>query len=119
MNVHKTVERVINRRRESYETGKDIDWGGAEHLAFATLLDEGAPVRLSGQDSGRGTFVQRHSHIVDQSTAERYTPLNHIREGQAPYEVIDSLLSEEAVLGYEYGYSGRSELAGLLGSPVR
>jgi 2-oxoglutarate dehydrogenase E1 component len=105
VDVHKTVERVIARRRESYEAGKDIDWGGAEHLAFASLLDEGFPVRLSGQDCGRGTFVQRHSHIVDQTTGERYTPLNHISDKQAPYEVIDSLLSEEAVLGYEYGYS--------------
>jgi 2-oxoglutarate dehydrogenase E1 component len=74
-------------------------------LAFATLLDEGFPVRLSGQDSGRGTFSQRHSHFVDQTTEERYTPLNNLREGQAHYEVIDSLLSEEAVLGFEYGYS--------------
>ncbi|MFN3312350.1 MAG: 2-oxoglutarate dehydrogenase E1 component [Hyphomonas sp.] len=105
LDIHKTVDRVIARRRENYETGKDIDWGGAEHLAFASLLDEGAPVRLSGQDCGRGTFVQRHSHIVDQTSGERYTPLNNIREGQARYEVIDSLLSEEAVLGYEYGYS--------------
>jgi 2-oxoglutarate dehydrogenase E1 component len=105
VDVHKTVERVIARRRESYETGKDIDWGAAEHLAFASLLDEGFPVRLSGQDCGRGTFVQRHSHIVDQTTGDRVTLLNQIRDGQAPYEVIDSLLSEEAVLGYEYGYS--------------
>ena len=105
LDIHKTVDRVIARRRENYETGKDIDWGGAEHLAFASLLDEGAPVRLSGQDCGRGTFVQRHSHIVDQTSGDRYTPLNNIREGQAKYEVIDSLLSEEAVLGYEYGYS--------------
>ncbi|MEL7128802.1 MAG: 2-oxoglutarate dehydrogenase E1 component, partial [Pseudomonadota bacterium] len=72
---------------------------------FATLLDEGYPVRLSGQDCGRGTFSQRHSHVVDQKTGERYTPLNHLSAGQANYEVIDSLLSEEAVLGYEYGYS--------------
>ncbi len=63
------------------------------------------PDPLSGQDCGRGTFSQRHSHIIDQTTGEKYTPLNNIREGQAHYEVIDSLLSEEAVLGYEYGYS--------------
>ncbi len=103
--AHKTVDRTIAKRRDSYEQGKDIDWSGAEHLAFATLLDEGFPVRLSGQDSGRGTFVQRHSHLIDQTSGDRYTSLNHIREAQAPYEVIDSLLSEEAVLGYEYGYS--------------
>ncbi len=105
VNIHKTVERVIARRAESYEAGKDIDWGGAEHLAFAALLDEGVPVRLSGQDSCRGTFAHRHSHIIDQQTGERHTPLNNISDTQAPYEVIDSLLSEEAVLGYEYGYS--------------
>jgi 2-oxoglutarate dehydrogenase E1 component len=74
-------------------------------MAFATLLDEGFNVRLSGQDSCRGTFSQRHSHWVDQTTEERYTPLNNVRPGQAHYEVIDSLLSEEAVLGFEYGYS--------------
>lgn len=105
LDIHKTVDRVIARRGESYASGNDIDWGGAEHLAFATLLEEGFPIRLSGQDSARGTFVHRHSHFIDQTTGERYTPLNHIGEGQAPYEVIDSLLSEEAVLGYEYGYS--------------
>ncbi len=105
LDVHKTVDRVIARRAETYEASKDIDWGGAEHLAFASLLDEGFPVRLSGQDSGRGTFVQRHSHIIDQTSGDRYTPLSNIRDGQAPYEVIDSLLSEEAVVGYEYGYS--------------
>ncbi|MEZ5937867.1 MAG: 2-oxoglutarate dehydrogenase E1 component [Hyphomonadaceae bacterium] len=105
VNVHRTVGRTIAARRQMIETGQNIDWGMAEHMAFATLLDEGFPVRLSGQDSGRGTFTQRHSHIVDQETEERYTPLNHISEDQAPYEVIDSLLSEYAVLGYEYGYS--------------
>jgi 2-oxoglutarate dehydrogenase E1 component len=105
VNVHKTVGRVIEQRRKMAETGEGLDWGMAEHLAFATLLDEGFPVRLSGQDSCRGTFSHRHSHIVDQTTEDRYTPLNNLRPGQAPYEVIDSLLSEYAVLGYEYGYS--------------
>jgi 2-oxoglutarate dehydrogenase E1 component len=105
VDVHKTLARVIDNRRKLVETGEGVDWALAEHLAFATLLDEGFPVRLSGQDSCRGTFSQRHSHFVDQTTEERYTPLNNIREGQANYEVIDSLLSEEAVLGYEYGYS--------------
>ncbi len=102
---HKTLQRIIDARAKSISSGEGVDWATAEHLAFATLLDEGYPVRLSGQDSGRGTFSQRHSHIVDQDTAVRYTPLNHLSETQAPYEVIDSLLSEEAVLGYEYGYS--------------
>jgi 2-oxoglutarate dehydrogenase E1 component len=105
VDMHKTLVRVIEGRRKAIEAGEGIDWATAEHLAFATLLDEGFPVRLSGQDSCRGTFSQRHSHFVDQTTEERYTPLNNIRPGQAHYEVIDSLLSEEAVLGYEYGYS--------------
>ena len=103
--AHKTVARAIAKRGKAYASGKDLDWGAAEHLAFATLLDEGFPIRLSGQDSARGTFVHRHSHLVDQKTEKRYTPLNHISEDQAHYEVIDSLLSEVAVLGYEYGYS--------------
>ena len=103
--IHKTVARTVDSRRKMAETGEGIDWGMAEHMAFATLLDEGFPVRLSGQDSCRGTFTQRHSHFVDQQTEERYTPLNHISDTQANYEVIDSLLSEEAVLGYEYGYA--------------
>ncbi|MGE3143340.1 MAG: 2-oxoglutarate dehydrogenase E1 component [Hyphomonadaceae bacterium] len=105
LNIHKTVARVIDHRRKAIEAGQGVDWGLAEHLAFASLLDEGIDVRLSGQDSTRGTFVQRHSKLVDQSTEERFTPLNAIREGQGFYEVIDSLLSEEAVLGFEYGYS--------------
>ncbi|KAF0175931.1 MAG: 2-oxoglutarate dehydrogenase E1 component [Hyphomonadaceae bacterium] len=105
VDVHKTLARVIDARRKAVEAKEGVDWALAEHLAFATLLDEGFPVRLSGQDSCRGTFSQRHSHFIDQATEERYTPLNNIRPGQAHYEVIDSLLSEEAVLGYEYGYS--------------
>ncbi|MBL8549799.1 MAG: 2-oxoglutarate dehydrogenase E1 component [Hyphomonadaceae bacterium] len=103
--MHKTVQRVIEARRKAIEEGQNLDWSTGEHLAFGTLLDEGFHVRLSGQDSCRGTFSQRHSHFIDQNTEERYTPLNHIRPGQAHYEVIDSLLSEEAVLGFEYGYS--------------
>lgn len=103
--AHKTVARVIENRRAVVEAGEGIDWGTAEHLAFASLVDEGFPIRLSGQDSVRGTFVQRHSAIIDQKTEERWLPLNHLREGQAYYEVIDSALSEEAVLGFEYGYS--------------
>jgi 2-oxoglutarate dehydrogenase E1 component len=103
--VHKTVARVIEGRRKTIEAGEGLDWGMAEHLAFGTLLDEGFPVRLSGQDSCRGTFSHRHSHLIDQTSEARYTPLANIRKGQAQYEVIDSLLSEEAVLGFEYGYS--------------
>ncbi|CAN5147117.1 2-oxoglutarate dehydrogenase E1 component [soil metagenome] len=103
--IHPTLKRVIETRRKTIEAGEGLDWATAEHLAFGTLLDEGSPVRLSGQDSVRGTFSSRHSAVVDQNTEERYVPLNNIRSGQAHYEVIDSLLSEEAVLGFEYGYS--------------
>ncbi len=103
--MHKTVQRVIEARRKAVDEGEGVDWALAEHLAFGTLLDEGFNVRLSGQDSCRGTFSQRHSHFIDQQTEARYTPLNNIRAGQAHYEVIDSLLSEEAVLGFEYGYT--------------
>jgi 2-oxoglutarate dehydrogenase E1 component len=104
-NVHKTIQRFLDNRRHAVETGDGVDWATAEAFAFATLLDEGYPVRLSGQDSERGTFSQRHSVLVDQQTEARYIPLNHIRDGQARYEVINSMLSEEAVLGFEYGYS--------------
>ena len=105
VDAHRTLRRVFEGRREAIESGQGVDWALAEHLAFAALLDEGFPVRLSGQDSVRGTFSQRHSAVVDQTTEARYIPLNHLREGQAHYEVIDSALSEEAVLGFEYGYS--------------
>jgi 2-oxoglutarate dehydrogenase E1 component len=105
LDAHKTVRRVIENRREAIVKGEGIDWGTAEHLAFGSLLDEGTPVRLSGQDSVRGTFVQRHADLIDQTTEEHYTPLNNIRPGQAWFEGIDSALSEEAVLGFEYGFS--------------
>jgi 2-oxoglutarate dehydrogenase E1 component len=103
--VHKTVARVIETRRQAIEAGEDIDWATGEHLAFASLLDQGFPVRLSGQDSVRGTFVQRHCDLVDQTTEAHYTPLQHLRPGQAHFEALDSALSEEAVLGFEYGFS--------------
>jgi 2-oxoglutarate dehydrogenase E1 component len=103
--MHKTVQRVIEARRKAIVEGQGVDWALGEHLAFATLLDEGFNVRLSGQDSCRGTFSQRHSHFIDQNNEERYTPLNNLHPNQAHFEVIDSLLSEEAVLGFEYGYT--------------
>jgi 2-oxoglutarate dehydrogenase E1 component len=103
--VHKTIQRFLDNRRATIESGEGLDWATAESLAFGSLLDEGFPVRLSGQDSERGTFSQRHSVLIDQQTEARYIPLNHIRDGQARYEVINSMLSEEAVLGFEYGYS--------------
>ncbi len=105
INVNPKVVRQLKAKAQMIETGRDIDWATAEALAFGTLVAEGIPVRLSGQDSGRGTFSQRHSVLVDQETEERYVPLNHIREGQATFEVHDSPLSEFAVLGFEYGYS--------------
>jgi len=103
--LHKTVGRLLDARAKMFETGEGFDWATGEALAFGSLLTEGYPVRLAGQDSTRGTFSQRHSGIINQETEERYYSLNHIREGQAQYEVIDSMLSEYAVLGFEYGYS--------------
>ncbi len=102
---HRTVARLLDAKREMIEKGEGIDWSTAEALAFGSLLLEGYKVRLSGQDSVRGTFSQRHAALTDQETEERYFPLDNIREGQAKLEVIDSMLSEYAVLGYEYGYS--------------
>ena len=104
-NLHKTVGRLLDAKAKMFETGQGFDWATAEAIAFGSLLTEGYRVRLSGQDSTRGTFSQRHSALVDQQTEDRYFPLNNIREGQAQYEVIDSMLSEYAVLGFEYGYS--------------
>lgn len=103
--AHRTVERFLERRRKVIEAGTEIDWSTAEALAFATLLEEGHPIRLSGQDSERGTFSQRHSVLYDQNTERRTIPLNHLSDTQARFEVINSMLSEEAVLGYEYGYT--------------
>ncbi len=103
--VHRRLTRIIGQRRQAIETGEGIDWATAEHLAFGTLLCEGFPVRLSGQDCGRGTFSQRHAVLYDQTTEAKLIPLQHLRENQADFEVIDSFLSEEGVLGFEYGYS--------------
>ena len=103
--LHKTVERLLESKKKMFDSGEGFDWATAEALAFGSLVTEGYPVRLSGQDSTRGTFSQRHSGLINQETEERYYPLNNIRQGQARYEVIDSMLSEYAVLGFEYGYS--------------
>ncbi|MEX0369266.1 MAG: 2-oxoglutarate dehydrogenase E1 component, partial [Tateyamaria sp.] len=103
--MHKTVGRLIDAKKAMFDNGEGFDWATGEALAFGSLLTEGFPVRLAGQDSTRGTFSQRHSGFVNQETEERYYPLNNIRAGQAQYEVIDSMLSEYAVLGFEYGYS--------------
>jgi 2-oxoglutarate dehydrogenase E1 component len=103
--LHKTIGRFLENRKKAIETGEGIDWATAEALAFCSLLQEGHPVRLSGQDVERGTFSQRHSVLTDQENDARWKPFNHVKEGQARYEVINSMLSEEAVLGFEYGYS--------------
>ncbi len=104
-NAHKTIQRLLARRREMVEQGTGIDWSMAENLALGTLLREGYPVRLSGQDSERGTFSQRHSVLIDQETERRYTPLKYVSPDQGRFEVINSMLSEEAVLAFEYGYT--------------
>ncbi|MDO5621514.1 MAG: 2-oxoglutarate dehydrogenase E1 component [Paracoccus sp. (in: a-proteobacteria)] len=104
-NLHKTVGRQLEAKQKMFETGEGFDWATGEALAFGSLLLEGKPVRLTGQDSTRGTFSQRHSAFIDQQSEQRYYPLNNIRQGQAAYEVHDSMLSEYAVLGFEYGYS--------------
>lgn len=105
-NVHKTVKRFMDNRLSAIQSGEGIDWATAEALAFGTLVTEGHPVRLSGQDCERGTFSQRHSVLNDQQVDNKtYTPLNNLTADQSRYEVINSMLSEEAVLGFEYGYS--------------
>ncbi len=103
--VNPKLHRLFKKRLESVEQGKGIDWSSAEALAFASLLKEGFPIRLSGQDSGRGTFSQRHSTLVDVRNEQRHVPLNSIDADQARFRVYDSLLSEAGVLGFEYGYS--------------
>jgi len=103
--AHKTIGRFLDNRRKMIDTGEGIDWSTAEALAFGSIVLDGNPIRLSGQDSERGTFSQRHSVLYDQRDETRYVPLNNLGAAQAHYEVINSMLSEEAVLGFEYGYS--------------
>ncbi|RDJ08676.1 2-oxoglutarate dehydrogenase E1 component [Rhizobium grahamii] len=103
--AHPTVGRFLEARRRAIEAGTGIDWATAEALAFGSLAVDGYPVRLSGQDSERGTFSQRHSVIIDQETGARYAPLASISPDQAPCETFNSMLSEQGVLGFEYGYS--------------
>jgi len=101
--LHKTIQRQLANKQRMFATGEGIDWATAEALAFGTLLKDGVNVRLSGQDSGRGTFSQRHSVLIDQENEARHVPLGTLHG--AEFEVIDSLLSEAAVLGFEYGYA--------------
>ncbi|HEY2539024.1 MAG TPA: 2-oxoglutarate dehydrogenase E1 component, partial [Stellaceae bacterium] len=99
------IARQLDAKRTAIETGDGIDWATAEALAIGSLCAEGTHVRVSGQDSGRGTFSHRHAILIDQENEQRYVPINHVRSGQAPFEIIDSPLSEAAVVGFEYGYS--------------
>ncbi len=103
--IHKTLARILKEKREIIESGVDIDWATAEHLAFGALLIDGFGVRLSGQDTRRGTFSQRHSVFIDQETEKVYTPLKHLKGAKGNFETHDSNLSEFAVMGFEYGYS--------------
>lgn len=104
-NIHRKLVKQLNAKKEMVDSGEGIDWAMGEGLAYASLLAEGVPVRLSGQDCERGTFSHRHSVLNDQKDESTFTPLNHVSEEQAYYEVINSNLSEFAVLGFEYGYS--------------
>ncbi len=103
--LHPKLRALVERRREAFEKGGPIDWAFAEALAFGSLVLEGTPVRLSGQDSSRGTFTQRHATFYDYEDGHEYTPLKHVAPGQARFDVYDSQLSENAVLGFEFGYS--------------
>ena len=105
INIHKTISKIFENRKLNVKKGSGIDWSTAESLAFGSLLEEGYPVRLVGQDSGRGTFSQRHSVLRNQIDNSRYIPLNNISKNQKNFEIVDSFLSELAVLGFEYGYS--------------
>jgi|688.fasta_scaffold07504_7 2-oxoglutarate dehydrogenase E1 component len=104
-NVHPKISTLIRSRAQNFADKKPIDWPTAELLAFGSLVVEGHKVRLSGQDSRRGTFSQRHSVFYDSNNGQSYSPLNSISDNQAPYEVFDSMLSEAAVLGFEFGYT--------------
>ncbi|MEO1135689.1 MAG: 2-oxoglutarate dehydrogenase E1 component [Pseudomonadota bacterium] len=104
-NIHKTLARILEQKKKMFEDGGALDWATAEALAFGSLVTEGFGVRLSGQDSRRGTFSQRHAVFIDQETEKTYTPLRHLEGAEATFEVHDSNLSEFAVMGFEYGYS--------------
>ena len=104
-NLFKKVKGLLDKRLEAVQKGEDIDWANAEALAFASLVTDGHPIRLSGQDSRRGTFSQRHSELVDIKTGKTHVPLNHLSEDQAAFTAYNSLLAEYSVLGFDYGYS--------------
>ena len=122
--LHPRVEKLIADRRAMGEGKQPLDWGMGEILAYASLVDQDYGVRLSGEDVGRGTFSHRHAVLHDQNRekwdAGTWVPLQHIKDGQPDFEVIDSVLTENAVLGFEYGYSTSEPYAARdLGSPVR
>jgi 2-oxoglutarate dehydrogenase E1 component len=104
-NAHRKIKRLVSQRLQAADGKRPVDWAVAEQAAYATLCDQGYRVRISGQDAGRGTFSHRHAVLNDSQNGKEYVPLAHIREGQGPFEVYDSFLSEAAVLGFEYGYS--------------
>ena len=114
------IARQLEAKRAAIESGDGIDWATAEALAIASLCAESTHVRMSGQDSGRGTFSHRHAVLIDQESEQRYVPINHVRAGQAPFEIIDSPLSEAGVVGFEYGYSlADPSDSGAVGGAVR
>jgi 2-oxoglutarate dehydrogenase complex dehydrogenase (E1) component-like enzyme len=103
--VHPKLKRLLDERQESVKSGRGIDWGGGEMLALGSLLLEGTPIRLVGQDVQRGTFSHRHSVLNDYHTGKQYVPLANLKKDQPPIAILNSMLSEEAVLGFEYGFS--------------
>ena len=104
-NINPKLEKLFSQRISDFREKKSIDWATGEQLAFASVLQDGFPIRITGQDAARGTFSHRHSVLHDQANGEQYLPLNHLKDKQANYEVADSCLSEYGVLGYEFGYS--------------
>ncbi|NNG02009.1 MAG: 2-oxoglutarate dehydrogenase E1 component [Desulfobacteraceae bacterium] len=102
---HRKLINLIKKRLAAVESGEGLDWANAESLAFGSLLEQGIPIRLSGQDCARGTFSHRHSVLYHRETGEPYTPLNHLSDGQAGFDVFNSLLAETGVLGFDYGYA--------------
>jgi 2-oxoglutarate dehydrogenase E1 component len=103
--LHPKLKRLFGKRLEAVQKGDGIDWANAEALAFGSLLEEGVPLRLSGQDCRRGTFSQRHCYVIDTKTGALYSPFHHLSDQQIPFQAFNSLLSEAGVLGFEYGYS--------------
>ena len=103
--VPSTPAQVYQDRKAMVAGEKLLDWGMAENLAYATIVDAGEDIRITGRDSGRGTFFHRHAVLHNQKDASTYMPLQHIREGQGEIEIYDSVLSEEAVMAFEYGYA--------------